>query len=236
VDRSIHGHDGRRRGSPRGSAGAPLAEGRAAMASFEVLGDVSTTIKGALGEGLKELLLNPKDPSSYPRVEINDLDSTLPSSDPPQVTLFLFEVVEDPSQKNRPAVRTIDPTARGNTGDFVIGKPPMALLLRYMVTPWAGDGLTEHRILGKVLQFFYDNAILAGDQLAGGLAKTDASLKITLAPITLEDRTRVWLAVQKPYHLSVTYEVRVVNLDSEKSAHVPPVRQRLFEPDRGEIG
>jgi hypothetical protein len=105
----------------------------------------------------------------------------------------------------------------------------MALLLRYLLTPWGGDRLTEHRMLGRVMQVLYDNAILSGSVLQGNLVGTDQALKITLSPLTLEERSRVWFAVQRPYRLSASYEVRVVNLDTETLEQFRPVNRRSLE-------
>jgi hypothetical protein len=105
----------------------------------------------------------------------------------------------------------------------------MALLLRYLLTAWSGNRLTDHMILGRAMQVLYDGAILSGPDLQGSLAGTDGALKITLAPLSLEERTRVWHAVQKPYRLSVSYEVRVVNLDTEQQDLLTPVRRRSLD-------
>ena len=137
------------------------------------------------------------------------------------MTLFLFETVEDPSARNRPNVRVTPPPANG----VAYKKPPMALLLRYMLTPWSGDRLTDHKLVGRTLQVLYDGAILSGTQLQGGLAGTDQALKVTLSPLTLEERARVWYAIEKPYRLSLTYEVRIVNLDAEAVTVSTPVSQ-----------
>jgi hypothetical protein len=42
----------------------------------------------------------------------------------------------------------------------------------------------------------------------------------------LENLTRVFWSVQRPYRLSLSYEIRVVNLDSEVSRLRTPVRTR----------
>jgi len=144
------------------------------------------------------------------------------STNPARMTLFLFETVEDPSARNRPKVRVTPPPASG----LGFRKPPMALLLRYMLTPWSGDRLTDHKLVGRTLQVLYDGAILSGTQLQGELAGTDQALKVTLSPLTLEERARVWYAIQKPYRLSLSYEVRVVNLDAEQVETLSPVSQR----------
>jgi hypothetical protein len=47
--------------------------------------------------------------------------------------------------------------------------------------------------------------------------------------LTLEERARVWYAIEKPYRLSLTYEVRVVNLDAVTVQTVVPVNNRVTQ-------
>lgn len=190
------------------------------MLDFSVIADVSETLRLALAD-----VLNPLGGTA----EIHDLQGNI-SVAPARVTLFLFEISEDPSARNRPARREVSPP------NLVIHKPAMALAVRYLVTPWSGDRPTDHRILGRVMQFLYDNAILSGPALQGGLAGTDQALKITLVPLTLEERTRVWHSVQRAYRLSVIYEVRVVNLVSEQADTVRPVARRTLDHAVPEAG
>lgn len=187
------------------------------MADYSVIADVSMTLQSVLTKAFQ-----PLDPVSPPVAEISDLAGNI-STSPARLTIFLFETVEDASMRNRPHVVTT------TVPDLTRKRPPMALLLRYMMTPWSGDRVTDHRIMGRTLQVLYDGAILSGVQLQGTLIGTDEALKVTLAPITLEERARVWYAIQKPYRLSVTYEVRVVNLDSEDEEHIAPVAQRKLK-------
>jgi len=185
---------------------------------YNVIADVSSTLQKVLTTALK-----PLDAVSPPIAEISDLQGTI-STNPARITLFLFEAVEDASAKNRPRVRVTPPPGPGPA--VYMRKPPMALLLRYMITPWSGDRLTDHKLIGRTLQILYDGAILSGTQLEGGLAGTDQALKVSLSPLTLEERARVWYAIEKPYRLSITYEVRVVNLDAEAVDAIVPVRER----------
>jgi hypothetical protein len=190
------------------------------MPDYTVIADVSSTLQTVLTDAYVSL-----DPASPPVAEISDLQGNI-STNPARMTLFLFETVEDPSAKNRAKIRvTLPPPGNG----FAVRKPPMALLLRYMLTPWSGDRLTDHKLLGRTLQVLYDGAILSGTQLQGGLTGTDQALKVTLSPLTIEERARVWYAIEKPYRISLTYEVRVVNLDSEVNQPVVPVSQRVVD-------
>lgn len=176
---------------------------------------VSLTLVKVLADGLGVL-------SPAPAVEVHDL-LTAPSSASPRVTVFLFEVGEDTSARNRPPART--PSGNG----FLVSKPPMALLLRYMLTAWSGGPQTDQQILSRVVQELYSRPILSGPSLQGALAGTDEALKVSLVPISLEERTRIWHAVQRPYRLSVTYDVRVVNLAADGEREVPAVRQRTMK-------
>ncbi|MFI1018341.1 DUF4255 domain-containing protein [Streptomyces sp. NPDC020965] len=187
------------------------------MGDFGVISDVSTVIVETLTRSLRGL--SQVDP---PIAELNDLSETVQTS-PPKLTVFLYEIAEDPTSRNRPPVRSLPPDAPTTR------KPPMALLLRYLVTPWGGDPPTQHRMLGRALQALYDDAILDGVQLTGSLAATNDALHVSLTPLTLDQKSWIWYAIQKPYRLSLNYEVRVVNLDSAAATEVRPVRSRVFE-------
>ncbi len=183
------------------------------MSDYAVIGDVSETLRVALASGLASLV-------PVPIVQLHDLQGTIHTT-PARVTVCLYDVVEDASAKNRPRQRRPGPG-----GTLVVQKAPMALLLRYMITPWAGDRATDHQLLGRVMQILYDGAILHGTALQGGLANSSEALKITLSPIPLQERFWLWQAVQKAYRISVTYEVRVVNLESVDMQFARPVSVR----------
>jgi Pvc16 N-terminal domain len=195
------------------------------VADYGVIADVSATLQKVLTDAYVAL-----DPASPPVAEISELSGT-PSLSPARVTLFLFETVEDPSLKNRPRSRPVPPppppVPPPNT--VYLRKPPLALLLRYLLTPWSSDPLTDHRLVGRTMQVLYDGAILSGPQLQGGLAGTAVALKVTLSPLTLEERARIWYAIEQPYRLSITYEVRVVNLDAITTETIAPVSQRSVQ-------
>ena len=192
------------------------------VSDFNVIRDVSKTLETVLTNGLSELT-----PTPPPIAVVHDLQGTI-STSPAQLTLFLFEVLEDPSARNRPHMREPSVT------EVIHRRPPVALILRYLVTPWSGDRLTDHIILGRTIQVLYDGAIISGPQLEGDLANYNEALKVTMMPLTLEDRTRVWQAVQKPYRTSITYEVRVVNIESDQARKQPPVKNRTLRPAKPE--
>ena len=185
------------------------------MADYGVIADVSSTLTARLTDAMSALV-------PPPLVQLHNLVGAIPT-DPPLLTVFLYEIVEDATSKNRPR------TTRDAPPDVALRKPPLALILKYLITPWSNDRLTDQQILGRSMQELYDNAILTGPLLGGGLVGTVESLKVTLAPLTLEERTRIWHAVQQPYRVSLSYEVRVANLDSEVDYLVRPVSNRILD-------
>ena len=177
-----------------------------------ILDSVSRTLRSVLDAQLASL---------GSQAEISDLLGTI-STSPPRVTLFLYELVEDPSARNRPRTRADVPP------DVTLRKARLALLLRYLVTPWSPDATTDQKLLECTLQTFYDNPILSGPQLQGDLEANDA-LRLTLLPLVLEDKTRIFHVAQQPYRLSVVYEVRVVELDTTVEQTQTPVSRRTAQ-------
>ena len=153
--------------------------------------------------------------------KLHDLAS-LPSTTPPRATLFLYDVVQEPTVRNRPK------STRLVGGGLVERKQPLGLCLHYLITAWGGDRATEQQILGRVMQVMYDDAVIDGVELAGPLAGTAAQLRVSLLPMQLEDRARVWSAIGQPYRLSVNYEVRVVDIDAfTESLHKPVLARQI---------
>jgi hypothetical protein len=177
-----------------------------------VIDSVSETLRTVLNAELATLV----PPST---ADVSDLLGTIPTT-PPRMTLFLYEVVEDPSARNRPRTRAEVPP------DVSLQKARMALLLRYLLTPWSPDAITDHKLLERTLQTFYDQPIIAGSLLQGDLTGTSEALRLTLLPLSLEDKTRIWWAIGQQYRLSVVYEVRVVELDTTVAEQLTPISRR----------
>ncbi|TWT91733.1 DUF4255 domain-containing protein [Stieleria varia] len=211
------------------------------MPDFNVIANVSATMVAVLNKAL--VAVDPLGTGvTAPIAVLHDLHTppTPPAEESGVLAVTLVEAREDATARNRPRVRSID---RADSGRVNISKPPIALQLRYLLTPWSRDlGATssgeerelEHRMLGRIAQVLYDGAIVSGAELQGpgdepdgnGLAGSIEALKVTLTPLTFEEQTRFWHAVQQKYRVSLTYDIRVVNLDPEKSESVSRVSSR----------
>jgi len=122
-----------------------------------------------------------------------------------RVNLYLYQVLEDAFAKKQ-----LWDTQSAHTQRF----PPLALNLHYLLTPYASDTLSAHRVLGESMRIFHEKAILKGNQLPDSLRFSVNSVSIVLNPLKLEELTRIWNSLQTAYRLSITYEVKVVLLES----------------------
>jgi hypothetical protein len=127
------------------------------------------------------------------------------------LSLWLYRITRDEDRLN-------DPPIRITPGLF--HEPPLPLRLHYLCTPVVDPGTAnnaeiEQRILGKVVQTFYGHPVFQGTDLSGDFSGTSAEFRTRLEPMSLEDSTRIWNALEQPYQLSASYEVTLVNVDSE---------------------
>ncbi|URM88821.1 DUF4255 domain-containing protein [Streptomyces sp. MRC013] len=76
------------------------------MGDFGVIADVSSVVVNALTRSLRGL--SRVEP---PVAELNDLSETV-QTPPPKLTVFLYEIAEDPASRNRPPVRSLPPGRR----------------------------------------------------------------------------------------------------------------------------
>jgi hypothetical protein len=136
------------------------------------------------------------------------------------LSIWLYRVVRDEQRLNQPP-RRVAPTR--------VEPPPLPLRLHYLVTPIVNfdapaSPRTEQTILGRVLQTLHDHPVLRGADLQGNLAGTDSELTVRLESLGLEEITRIWEALTRPYQLSVSYEVGISYVHSEREPEaVAPV-------------
>ena len=92
----------------------------------------------------------------------------------PAVNVCLHAVDEDTSGLRASEIRLRDETGRASG----VALPTRRYALTYLVTAWAGDPVTEHRLLGAVLVAHAGHDHLTGEYLRGGLAEADECLPV----------------------------------------------------------
>jgi hypothetical protein len=79
-------------------------------------------------------------------------------------------------------------------------------------------GLKAHdiqKIIGRAAQVVNDGNILAPRQMQPWLESDESPILIQPAHITLEEKVRVWSAINKPYQVSLFYKAAPILLSSE---------------------
>jgi hypothetical protein len=146
------------------------------------------------------------------------------------LSLWLYRVERDDMTLNRPPERITATLTR---------RVPLPVRLHYLCTPITNSEEddapeTEQAILGKVLQCFHDRPQLFGTHLSDDFEGTDSSITTRLEPMTVDELTRIWDALDAPYRTSISYEVTVVDIEAAVQPEVgPPVRVPL--PETGVI-
>lgn len=188
------------------------------MSDYTVIKDIGETLKKLLKNDsffsdIDIILKSPK--------EIKVDEGSTSGLSTSKVSIFLYQILENPYLKNEEPERI---------GDTLLKPSPLSLDLLYLVTPYSTDETDEKRILGKVMQIFFDNAILTGSVLEGSLKGTDEEIKLLFNPISLDDLTKLWNAFQEvTYRLSVSYLVTPVRIDSTREMGI----QRVVSKEMG---
>jgi Pvc16 N-terminal domain len=192
------------------------------MGDYTVLAEAGESLVNVLWE---EIQIDPQINSLIDNENRISLDSPfdLQDNDSVKLSIYLYRITENASTKNQFPVQ-------GN--GVQLRKPPLTLDLHYLVTPLVGTVTDQQIILGKVIQVFYDRAILQGTDLTGSLAATGEEVRLILNPVALEETTRVWQAMEMSYRLSLVYLARVVMVDSRREQFTQPVVTRRDQFNR----
>lgn len=177
------------------------------MSSYSVLWSISEALRDLLWEGFQSE--TNRDPAFLQYIDNEAQIEFLNPTDTKQrkqyrISMWLYQIVENEFVKNQFPI----PGSNAQTLHF----PPLALNLSYLITPFGPTCEANHMLIGKIMQIFYENALV--------LLQTDVNtydeLSIILYRHSLEELTRIWDALKEPYCLSVAYQVRVTRIDSAR--------------------
>jgi len=181
------------------------------MADYTIISDVSQHIVKLLRERM----------CPEPVPSANNIEVSSPASQDVDyiVGLYLYDIREEADVAPPPRIRQ---------GKVQIRKPPKPYSLYYMVFINGGSqmGLKApdiQKIVGKVAQIVNDNATVDPKELQPWLQGQEPNIVISQAKIALDEKVRVWQAINKPYQISLFYRVAPVMLDSEIAINPPRV-------------
>ena len=184
------------------------------MSVYSVIKDVDDTLIAMLRKHFNDdsaigSILNPED----------DITLESPANmDTKKLSFYLFRVSENAFVKNQ-AMRKVNATR--------LEYPPFPVDLFYMVTPKTDNRENDHILLGKIMQIFYDNAIIRGADLQGDLAGSIEELRLVFSPMPVEELAELWnLFRDQSFMLSICYQVTPVRIDSTRTIEARRVVER----------
>jgi hypothetical protein len=112
-------------------------------------------------------------------------------------------------------------------------KPPKPYSLYYMlfINGSSQMGLKAHdiqKIIGRAAQIVNDGNMISPNLLQTWLETEESPIILSPAKISLDDKVRVWSAINKPYQISLFYKAAPVFLSSEVVIEETPVREATF--------
>jgi hypothetical protein len=168
------------------------------------LGDTLVTVlTHGLGGAVTNVLLSTPD----------DFKNSPPS--PPAVTVFLYHVAICAEMRNARRSRSVG---------GLVGKPPLPLEMRFLITPWTRTPREAYGLVGSIALILSDHAVLTAAELQGaGVWAPDDTVELILEPSPVEELYDIWEPTEIPYKLSLSYLARLTGLDSTLMTTPAPV-------------
>jgi hypothetical protein len=192
------------------------------MSDYKVVGAVDETLRALLWSHFQVDSEISSIIATEQQITIEPPFKLVKNTDPDEdsLSIFLYRVAENGDLKNR----QLQPA-----GPNVFRYPPLCLNLFYLITPLTNTTENDHKLLGKTMQVLYDNATLKGSALQGALSNTAEELRVLLNPLVIEDYSKLWTALMRPIRLSVSYEVKMIFIDSEREVGGELVKRKRLE-------
>ena len=186
------------------------------MADYTIISDVSAYIVRTLREKMC--------PEPIPSPNNIEISSPADQDVDYIVGLYLYDVREESDVTQRPLMQR---------GQVQLQRPPRPYGLYYMVFINGSSqmGLKApdiQKIIGRAAQIVNDNSSVLPNQLQSWLDTQEPPIVLSQAKISLEEKVRVWQAINKPYQISLFYKAAPVFLSSEVIIDTPRVAEATF--------
>ena len=187
------------------------------MADYPIIADVSSYIVKTLRQKMC--------PEPIPSPNNIEISSPADQDVDYIVGLYLYDIQEEALVSQPPFIQK---------GRVQLSKPPKPYGLYYMVFINGSSqmGLKApdiQKIIGRVAQIVNDNSSVLPNQLQSWIDTQEPPIVLSQAKISLEEKVRVWQAINKPYQVSLFYQAAPVFLSSELVIDTPRVVDASFE-------
>jgi hypothetical protein len=131
-------------------------------------------------------------------------------------SLLIYRIGVSSAVRNQPPRRTPEGRKR---------RPALPVDLGLMLTPWSTEPERQLRLMGWAMRFIEDHSIIPAALLNQSLSRreraafnADEAIEIFCDPPSLPDHLGLWDKFRNRWQTSVTYTVRMVNIESDLSS------------------
>lgn len=186
------------------------------MADYSIIADVSTWLMKLLRE-----TMCPEPITSPSQIELAS-----PADENVDYTLGVY--LYDMQEEKNVVLPRFQPAGR-----MAVRQSPMPYRLYYMiyVNGSSQRGLRAfdiQRIMGRAAQIVNDQRTVLPGNLQPWLEVPEPPIELSQAKISLEEKVRIWQAVNKPYQMSLFYEAAPILLSSDNIQTFTRVREAQF--------
>jgi hypothetical protein len=187
------------------------------MATTAAIGATSEAIRSLLARALADSVAFANVGASHFQAE--ELQEAI-KNETTAVSVYLHRVIVSATRRNlRPGV--------GPQGERV--RPPISVDLSYLVSAWGPSPLVQQTLLGFAIRAIEDTPILPptllNDGGFAGVFRTDETVELVWAPLTVQDEADVWQVAQQSQQPSAHYVARGVEIESLLAYPEPPLVQ-----------
>lgn len=186
------------------------------MADYTIIADVSAFVVRTLREKM----------CPEPVPSPNNIEISSPASQDVDyiVGLYLYDIKEEtqiaqPHLVERGRVQLIKPSK------------PYSLYYMLFINGGSQMGLKApdiQKIVGRAAQIINDNSSIRPSELQPWLEDEEPPIVLSQARMELDEKVRVWQAINKPYEISLFYKAAPVFLSSEVVVEPPRVAEATF--------
>jgi hypothetical protein len=191
------------------------------MADYSIISDISAHIVKTLRERM----------CPEPIPSPNNIDVSSPADQDVDyiLGLYLYDIAEELEMTTSPLIRS---------GATRLTKPtkPYALYYMLFINGSSQMGLKANdiqKIIGRAAQVVNDGNVLEARTVQPWMEVDEAPIVLSPARIPLEEKVRVWTAINKPYQVSLFYKASPVLLSSEIFVEPPRVTDASFNLEAG---
>jgi hypothetical protein len=178
-----------------------------------VLHDLDTTLKTLLAREVPALA----DDRVYFDPPGADFKPSIPA-----INLFLYDVRENRELRSNEWLQE-----RQGNGTVSRRRSPVRVDCAYLITAWAGDAASEHRLLGQVMLALLRYPHIPPTLLQGSLAGQEPLATTALQASNLQSLGEFWQAMDNKPRAALAYTV-TISLDPFEAFEAPPVLEHLI--------